>query len=124
MPSSPEIADGHGGIGVPEVFKNGKAEHMPHTDGHIAVSAEVIIDLERIAYSAEPHQTPVRTAGKAVQVAVENGVCDISDGVRDQYFLGETHNKAPYARCGLLCGADAAVYLKGDVVVFDDGAGD
>ena len=54
MPPSPEFLDRRGGIRIIEIFQEPEPEDPSHTDGHVAVPAEVKIDLQRIAYSAEP----------------------------------------------------------------------
>ena len=39
-----------------EVFGEGEAQHMPQTDGHVAVAGEVVVDLQSIGNSADPRK--------------------------------------------------------------------
>lgn len=92
---------------------------MPQSDGHVAVSAEIEIYLERVAYSGEPRQPPVKPA-RSVQAIGKHLVHDVARGVRYQYLFRKTDDEAAYAGLSLVSCAAAAVYLRGDVMVFDD----
>ena len=107
-----------GGIGIIEVFAETEAEHAPHTDGHVAVAAEIKIDLQRIADDAEPKQRPV--CDTARKIAVKDLVRDIADGVGDQDLFREAGNETADAVNGLLGRAAPVVDLVGDVVIFYD----
>ena len=53
---------------------------MPKPDGHIAVTAEVKINLKRIAYAGEPRQPPVKPAC-GIQAIGKDRVHDVARGV-------------------------------------------
>ena len=92
---------------------------MPQSDGHVAVPAEIEIYLERVAYSGEPRQPPVKPA-RSVQAIGKHLVHDVARGVRYQYLFRKTDDEAAYAGLSLVSCAAAAVYLRGDVMIFDD----
>lgn len=92
---------------------------MPQSDGHVAVPAEIEIYLERVAYSGEPRQPPVKPA-RSVQAIGKHLVHDVARGVRYQYLFRKTDDEAAYAGLSLISCAAAAVYLRGDVMIFDD----
>ena len=120
MPFAPELANGGRAVGKEEVFADAEAEHAAHADGHVAVAAEIVVDLQRVAHRAEPHHAAVRRAG-------ERGVGRVrqeADAVRDQKLLGKAAHEAADASGALLRREDAAVDLFGNVVVLDDGARD
>ena len=54
MPPPPEILDAQRGVGIIEIFLEGEAEHPPQPDGHIAVAAEIKVNLQQIAQRAHP----------------------------------------------------------------------
>ena len=55
MPPPPEFGHGFGNIGVIEVFHKFKAEDPSQTDGHIGVTGEVVVNLERGRNRIAPH---------------------------------------------------------------------
>ncbi len=118
MPAPPEVPQGEGGVGVAEVFRDGEAEHLPQADGHVAVGAEIVVDLQRVADRAQPGQTPVpRPAG-------EYRVGDPAHRVGDQQLLAKAPDEAAQP---LLRGEEIRLPrldLGGEVVIFHDGAGD
>ena len=118
MPAPPEVPDRPRPIGVEKVLPDLEAEHVAHADGHVAVAGEVIVDLQRVADRAQPGQADVPGA------AVEDRVGDIAHRVRYQQLLGKAQDKAadPLLRPDGI--ADARVDLRGDIVVFHDGARD
>ena len=54
MPAPPEIRDRHGRKRITEVFRKMKAQHPSHTNGHIAVGAEIKIQLQSKGRRPEP----------------------------------------------------------------------
>ena len=48
MPAAPEFTGRNGQIGIIEVFKKLKTEHLTESDRHVGVSGKIVIDLERI----------------------------------------------------------------------------
>ena len=54
MPAPPEIRDRHGRKRITEIFRKMKAQHPSHTNGHIAVGAEIKIQLQSKGRRPEP----------------------------------------------------------------------
>ena len=54
VPSSPEFRDTFRHIGIKKVLFKFKTEHLPKTDRHIRISAEIKVDLERICRTSKP----------------------------------------------------------------------
>ena len=54
MPSAPEVGYARGGIGIVKVLDKIEAEHFSEADCHVGVSAEVEINLHRVAENADP----------------------------------------------------------------------
>ena len=48
MPSSPEIRDGGGQVGVVEVLQKLKAQHATQADGHVGVAREIEVDVQGV----------------------------------------------------------------------------
>ena len=46
VPSAPELGDASADVGMRKVFVEVETQATPHTDGHIAITREVKIDLE------------------------------------------------------------------------------
>ena len=85
MPAAPEFTDRGRRIRMVKVFAEAETEHVPHPYRHIAVTAEIVVDLQGIADPSQPHQAPiVDTAGQA---GIENRVGNIPCCVGDQDFL-------------------------------------
>ena len=84
MPAAPEILDTHSGIRVSEVFFKHKAKHPAQTDGHIAVAAEIKINLEHVAYRTQPGGID----GQGIPRQPEGVIGHHRHGVGDQYFFG------------------------------------
>ena len=60
VPPPPELLDGLGGIGQVEVLQKPEAEHPAQADGHVAVTAEVEIDLQGVAHRPQPGQPEIQ----------------------------------------------------------------
>ena len=54
VPPPPEFRHRGGGIGIVEVFREVKAQHLPHADGHVGVAGKVEVDLEAEGRDAQP----------------------------------------------------------------------
>ena len=80
VPAPPEFRHARRGVRKVEVFLEGKAEHVPQSDGHVAVPAEIEVYLERVAYSGKPCQPPVKPA-RGIQTFGKHLVHDVARGV-------------------------------------------
>ena len=118
VPFSPEILDRHSAVRITEIFAEREAKQMPDADGHITVPAEIVIDLQRIADRAEPHQSPIgEPAGKMV---IEYTVCNISYSIRDQDLFCKPGDKTAQSGARFLGRAAAVIDLIGNIVIFND----
>ncbi len=90
MPAPPEVRHGDCGQRVIKVLIIMKAEHVPHADRHIAVSAEVKIELQGKAERAEPgcRDTRIRSAQGADLLPQGTGL------IGDQHFLEQARHEA------------------------------
>ena len=48
MPSSPELGNTFGNIGVIEVLNKVKTKHLTKTNGHIRITGEIKVDIEQV----------------------------------------------------------------------------
>ena len=117
VPLAPEVADGGRRIGEEKVLPDGKAEHPSHADGHVAVTGEVKINLQRVADSAQPGEAGIHGRGAEDRVDHDRG------GVGQQKLLAEADDEAPDPGRGLRVGAAAFVDLRRDIAPADDGSG-
>ena len=99
MPAPPELGDGGGGVRVAEVLRGGEAEHGGKTDGHVAVTGEIEVDLHEAGQSAQPAGADVPAAPQGEHLARH---CRGGGGEED--LLGKADDKPPQAQ-GQLPGA-------------------
>ena len=85
VPSLPEISDRDRLVGRVKIHRQIDAEHGRYADGHIAVAAEVKIDLERV----EQHKQHAIHGGGGLQVCVDPRHT-FGEGIRDEDFLDES----------------------------------
>ena len=114
VPAPPEIGDRFRAIGRIEILRENKAEHEAEPDRHVRVTAEVEIDLERVADRAEPRVERADRAG------VEGGVRDFSAGIREQDFFREAEHEEGDAAREFVRGEDAMFELIGEKGEFQD----
>lgn len=96
-----------------------EAEHMTYADSHVAVAAEVVIDLYHIADGAEPRKAVI-----CKKRVIENTVGDIPGGICNEELFRKTGDKPADTVCRLLGRERALIYLERDIMVFYDRAGD
>ena len=116
VPASPVFGDTARDVRVVEVFQKFEPEDGAEADGHVRVSAEVVVDLEGIADRSQP-------GGHAVQLIDRLGkhlVGDSSQRVGEKDLLGESHDEAFHAVGDLLKVHGSVLDLVGYVVVLDD----
>ena len=64
MPPVPEILNTVSHIWGVEVFKKSESKHLGHSQGHITVAAEIIINLKGIGQGSDPGRDHIHlTAG-------------------------------------------------------------
>ena len=119
MPAAPEFSDALGDIGIVEVLQELEAYHAAKADGHVGISREVEVNLQRERRSTYP------TADKG-QIAAGGGihVPELAYGVGYQYLLADTYHKALDAGGELIYAAGAEAELVGNILVADDGTRD
>ena len=120
VPPPPELLDGLGGVGQVEVLQKPEAEQPAQADGHVAVSAEVKVDLQGVAHRPQPGQAEVQLGGRQG----EHRVGHLPGGVGQEHLLSQAEDKPAQAGQGQLRGQLPPVDLAGHVVVDDDGTGD
>ncbi len=54
MPAPPELGNSAGNIGIVEVLHKLESKHPSQPDGHVGISAEIKIDLQRIGDNSNP----------------------------------------------------------------------
>ena len=118
MPAAPEFTQAVGGIGVAEVLRQRKAEHLSQAHRHIAIAAEIVVDLQGVAQRAEPGQAHIPCpAGK-------DGVGNGADGVSQQQLLSKAPHEAEGPGFDLLRAAGTLIKLRGDFMVLHNRPGD
>ena len=120
MPAPPEIGDRSGRVGIVEVLEEIDAEELGQPDGHVRISREIKVDLQRVADDPQPGQAEVElAAGKR-----EDGIGRDRDRVGHEHLLGQPDDEPPDP-LGKPRGRDDPVSnLPGDVAVAHDRAGD
>ena len=119
MPSAPKISNTGGSIRIIEVFQEMEAEHFPHTDGHIAVAAEIIINLQPIGQGRKPR---FRHGQPGVHLR-KKGICRHRHGIGNQHLFRKPDNKPAKAVRHLLRRRGTLSQLCGNVAVAHDGSG-
>src|SRR5699024_7295269 len=90
MPSSPKLLNIGRNIGITEVFQKTEPKHMPQADCHIAVAAEIEINLQHISNGCNPCGKNVQFSG----TSSKQRICCNCHGVRNQDFFGKTYDKS------------------------------
>ena len=121
MPAPPEIAGAGGFVGAVEILRQLDAEKASQADGHVAIAAEVEIDLQREAEEGEPGGHHAHMDGVADERMDEGG-----DAVADQNFFGEADGEEIDAvfPARADAGLRDAGELRDELVVAGEGAGD
>ena len=91
MPSPPELGRAPGDERIVEVFKEAEAEHSAKPDGHVGVSGELEIELQRKEQRTHPAGDE-RDFRQSVQRR-DHGIT----AVRDQNLFGKTDREAEQA---------------------------
>ena len=118
MPSPPELRYTAGNKGVVEVFREGKPEDPPQADGHVGITRKIKIDLQRIAYGAQPRKQHRWLCG--CPVALRQG----TELVGKQHLFSQTDEKALGAFPAIPYGGFPMVQPFTDIRIADDGSGD
>ena len=120
VPTSPELAHRTGDVGPIEVLQEVEPEHASQADGHVAVAAEVKVDLQGVGHHAQPgHGRWCHVHGQG-----EDGIGDARHLVRDQHLLRQTDHETPDATGEQRYGHDTVRDLAGQIPVPYDRAGD
>ncbi len=106
VPPAPELGDGGGDVGVLEVLRRVKAQHLSQADGHVAVPGEVEVDLNGVGGGPQPGQAAVQPRSQG-----EGGIRQRGGQTRDQGLFGKAHGEPPQAT-GRLGGAEGRPLLQ------------
>ena len=120
VPAPPELRDAPGNVGVIEVLLELKAYHAAEADGHVRVTGEVEVDLQREGYDAQP-------GAENGEPAVGDGgvvVPELAEAVCDEHLLRHADHEALDAGGELVNAAGTEVELVRNVLVAHDGARD
>ena len=116
VPALPELADAARHIGPVEILQEVEAEHARQTYGHIAVAAEVEVDLRGVRDKSQPRYG-WRYGGR---VQLEDRVGDARAEVGDEHLLGEAHDETADADREPFGVHHPLGELPGHIVVADD----
>jgi len=116
MPAPPELADGARHIRQIEIFGKVEPEQLAKPDCHIRISAEIKINLQRVADSPQPGKPEIQRVCRER----ENRVGNLARRVRQQHLFRKAADEAPHAGERPPGGTLAAVDLRRNIVVFDD----
>ena len=119
MPAPPELRNALGDIRVIEVLKEFKAYHTPEAYGHVGVSGEVKVNLQREckgAYPA-PHEGQIAAARRV-------NVPQCADVIGNQHLFADAYHEALHAGGKLVHAVGAEIKLVGNVLVPHDRARD
>lgn len=118
VPFAPEIRHGGGGIGVAEVFREVESYGAAQTDGHVGITGEVEIDLQREGY--DPY--PCLPGGEIVEAAADEGRGDLAEDVGEYNLFPKADEEAVCALRDVGNGCMAAVDFLSHGVIPHDGA--
>lgn len=96
MPAAPEFFDGEGGVRMLKVFFEVEAKHPSQADCHIAVPAEIKINLHSICDCPNPCAYDVQ----GIKTLLENLVCGCCHGICKEYFFCQAADKASQTQGG------------------------
>ena len=82
MPSAPEFPDASGNIGIIKVLLKVEAKHLSEADGHIAVAAEIKVNLQHIGDGSIQAATRVKP-----RYPLQKRVLPEADGVGNQHLF-------------------------------------
>ena len=106
MPPPPEGRNAVGAVGIVEVRKELKAEHLCRADGHVRIAAEVKIEHQRIKKRSQPRAAD----RKRLRPHRLQGIERRPQQTRKQNLLGKADSKQPHAAADAL--PDELVRLK------------
>ena len=118
MPSPPEFGDAAGNVGVVEVFREGEAEKLSKTNGHVAVAGEVKIDVQGVADGIEPGEENGRV------LCYPPGGADLSQQVGQQHLFPQPYQKTAGSQPEIVQILGPVPELGRNVLVADNGSGD
>ena len=120
MPAAPEFRDAFGNIRVVKIFRKGKAEHVPHADGHVRIAGKIEINLE--GKGQNPH--PCHSHAPLVWQNAADFRPEGAGLVGEKDFFGKPDEKAAHAEGKTIYGFRPAGQLRRNGLVADDGPGD
>ncbi len=120
MPAPPEFAHRLRDVRIVEILENAKSEHAHQSDGHVRVSGEIEVDLQRVANETQPSDRCGELGGRDG----EDLVCDAPQRIGHEHLFAQAEDEAPGSLGDVAEAPLARDDLTGDVLVSDDRSGD
>ncbi len=117
VPAPPEVRDALGLVRRIEILQELEADHPAQADGHVGITGEIEVDLERVSQRAEPG---IR---RGKRLGIERGIRNPAHRIGQQDLLGKAEDEQGDSGGKLLPGVRAADELIGHRVVADDRPG-
>ena len=118
MPAAPELGDRGRAVGRVEVLREGESQHQAQADGHVAVAAEIEVNLERV--SQQPDPGVQATAATSIKDQVGQQAARIGQ----QDLLGQSEDEQCRSASELFERVGSLFELSGHLVEPDDRSGD
>ena len=117
MPAAPELGDRLADVRLFEVFHKAETHHQAQTDGHVAVTGEVEIQLRGVRQRSEPGIA----GGRGLQGKTVIG--NHCQGVGNEYFFDKPLHEPRGTFAELVQGVGAVIELVGQVAKAQHGPG-
>ena len=118
VPPPPELRDAGGDVGIVEVFYKMEPEDTAQTDGHVAVTGKVEIEMKNVSRRVKPDEQDGDVRGAFV------GGDQFVEDIGQQHLFGKAEDEAAGAVGSIGQRVGAMLQLGSDVRVPDDGPGD
>ena len=117
MPPAPEFGNALGQVGIVEVFDEVETKNLTQTDGHIAVTGEIKVDIQGKRDGIHPEKQHTLLIALPEQLHQQGKI------VRNQDLLAKTHKEAAQAHMDLLPAVGSGFQFPGHIDIPDDGTG-
>ena len=118
MPAAPEFPDGLGHIGVVKVLNEVEPKDLAKTNGHIAVTGEIEVNVQHEGNGVHPVKQNALLPGLPEELHKQSEV------VRQNYLFGKTHQEPAQPQGHLVPTVGTVFQLPGHIHIPDNGTGD